>query len=236
MRSRDLALAVLLFAGVVVHAAPPTRLAILRACGDADSPAQCERLIEADQIRQYPNIASRAGGVLRLRTKSGPPIELRDNGTPGTDDERPDFRAYAFWDYWYIGNAAVVSVASRSSDHYLVIDLNRGTQTKLSAEPVQSHDGSRFLVVDMCETRCSNTIEIWNHDRDRIYRERWYRPKEKWYEADVRWKDAFALEVEYSVAVGNAPAEGETGPPLSRERSRLLPLSDRVWTVDESPR
>ena len=88
----------------------------------------------------------------------------------------------------------------------------------------------------MCETRCSNTIEIWRHDRDRIYRERWYRPKEKWYEADVRWKDADGLEVEYSVAVGGVPAEGEAGPQLRRERLRLLRFSDRVWTIDEPGR
>lgn len=235
MRARNAALGALLLASAAAFATPPTRLAILRACGDADTPAQCERVIEVDQIRQFPNVASRAGGVLRLKGKSGP-IELRDNGTPGTDDDRPDFRAYAFWDYWLLRNAAVVSVASGAGDHYLVVDLNRGTQTKLIAEPVQSPEGNRFLVVDMCETRCSNTIEVWRHDRDRISRERWYRPKEKWYEADVRWKDSDALEVEYSVAVGSVPAEGEAGPQLSRERTRILRLSDRIWTIDEPGR
>jgi hypothetical protein len=235
MHTRKVVLGALMFASVAAFAKPPTQLAILRACGDADTPAQCERVIEADQIRQFPEVASRMGGVLRLKGKTGS-IELRDNGTPGTDDDRPGFRAYAFWDYWFLRNAAVVSVASGAGDHYLVVDLNRGTQTKLIAEPVQSHDGSRFLVVDMCETRCSNTIEVWRHDRDRIYRERWYRPKEKWYEADVRWKDADALEVEYSVAVGSVPAEGEAGPQLSRERTRLLRFSDRSWTLDETGR
>ena len=35
------------------------------------------------------------------------------------------------------------------------------------------------------------------------------------------WKDADGLEVEYSVAIGNVPAEGEAGPQLSRERMRI---------------
>jgi hypothetical protein len=235
MRTRDAALGAVLCASAAASAAPPTQLAILRACGDADSPAQCERVIEVDQIRQFPGVASRAGGVLRLKAKSGV-VELRDNGIPGADDERPDFRAYAFWDYWILRNAAIVSVASRAGDHYLLVDLNRGTQTKLIAEPVQSPDGNRFLVVDMCETQCSNTIEIWRYDRDRPSRERWYRPKEKWYEADVRWKDSAALEIEYSVAVGSVPAEGEAGPQLSRERARVVRLADRLWTTDESGR
>ena len=217
-----------------VGAAPPSQLAILRACGDADSPAQCERVIEAGQIRQFPGIAVRSGGVLRLKGKAGP-IELRDNGTPGTDDDRPDFRAYAFWDYWMPRNAVVVSVASGAGDHYLLVDLNRGTQTKLIAEPLQSPEGTRFVVVDMCETQCSNTIEVWRYDRNRLARERWYRPKEKWYDAEIRWSDETTLEFEYSVAVGGN-ANSEAGPTLSRERPRSIRLSDRIWTVDEQGR
>ena len=64
-------------------AAPPSQLSILRACGESDTAAQCERVVEAEQIRQFSSVASRDGGVLRLKTQSGRTIELRDQGVPG---------------------------------------------------------------------------------------------------------------------------------------------------------
>jgi hypothetical protein len=217
----------------VALGSPPSQLAILRACGDADTAAQCERVIEKDQIRQFPDVVSRNGGVLRLKTKNAP-VELRDQGVPGTD-EGPNFRAYAFWDYWLLRNTAVVSVSAKAGDHYLIVDLNRGAQTKLTAEPLLSPDGNRFVVVDLCETQCGNVIELWRFERDRIIRDRTFRPAEKWYEAEVRWKDDTTLEVEYSVA-SPAAQKSDAEPVLVRARPRLLRLSDRIWTIDETAR
>jgi hypothetical protein len=227
-------MAVALLAPPIAVAAPPSQLTILRACADADTPAQCEKVIEAEQIRQFPAIASRQGGTLRLKSKDGPAVELRDQGTPGTD-ERAGFRLHAFWDYWFLRNAAVVSVSAHAGDHYLLVDLTRGTQTKVAAEPMLAPDGNRFVVVDLCDTQCGNAIELWRFDRDRIVRERTFRPAEKWFDADVKWKDDTSLEIEYSVrAPGQTSGEGE--PVLVRARPQLLRLSDRAWRVDEAPR
>jgi hypothetical protein len=217
------------------HAAPPSQLAVLRACGDADSAAECERVIEAEQLKQFPDVASRAGGVLRLKTKTGT-IDLVDTGVPGKDDEAPNFRAYAFWDYWFTRSAAVVSVTAAAGDHYLLVDLDRGTQTKLVAEPNLSPDATRFVVPDLCETQCGNVIELWRFERNRPVRDRVYKPKEKWYEADLRWKDPTTLEVEYSTAVRKTSTADDAPPELVRARPQLLRLGDRIWTVDDAGR
>ena len=214
-------------------AAPPSQLAILRACGDADTAAQCEKVIEADQIKQHPSVATRDGSSLRLRSKGGPLVELRDVGTPGTD-ERAGFRFYAFWDYWSQRNAVVVSVSAQAGDHYLIVDLNRGSQTKVSAEPLLSPDFNRFVVADLCDTQCGNAIELWRFERDKLVRERTFRPPEKWFDAEVKWIDLNAIEVEYSVPAPGKSADGEAT--LVRARPRVLRLNDRAWGPDESPR
>ena len=223
-----------LAAPIQAGAAPPTQLAILRACADADTPAQCEKVIEAEQIRQFPSIATREGGTLRLRSNKGPQVELRDVGTPGSD-ERAGYRFHAFWDYWSQRTAAVVSVSAQAGDHYLIVDLNRGTQTKVSAEPLMSPDGRWFVVVDLCDTQCGNAIELWRIERDRFVRERTFRPPEKWFEAEVKWRDANAIEVEYSLpAPGKSASESEAT--LVRQRPRVLQLTERAWGPDESAR
>jgi hypothetical protein len=223
-------------------AAPPSQLSILRACGDADTAAQCERVVEAEQIRQFAEFASRDGPVLRLKTRSGQPVVLRDQGVPGTD-EGPGSRFYALWDYWFVPRTAIVSVSAPAGDHYLIVDLNRGTQTRISAEPLLSPDSMRFVVVDLCDTQCGNTIELWRFDRDRLVRERTFKPPEKWYESEVKWKDATLLEIEYSVAARGQPpvaaaADLPPGPPVlvRSDRSFFLRITDRAWTINEAAR
>jgi len=173
--------------------------------------------------------------VLRLKTKTGA-VELADTGVAGKDDEAPGFRAYAFWDYWFTHNAAVVSVAAAAGDHYLLVDLDRGVQTKLGGEPILSPDATRFVVPELCESQCRNVIELWRYDGSRPVRDRIFRPKEKWYEAEVRWKDAAAIEVEYSTAVRKAAAGDDAPPELVKARPQILRLADRIWTVDDAAR
>jgi hypothetical protein len=231
-----LALALVAIGPAAVDAAAPSRPAIVKACDDAESVAQCERVLEAEQIRQFPAVAAREGRSLRLKGRAGSaPVELRDVGDPN-DQTGAEYRAYAFWDYWPQNASAVVSVTTEARDHYLVVDLDRGTQTRIPAEPILAPDGKRFLAADLCETQCANLIQIWRFDRDRLVRERTFKPAEKWYEADVSWRDAATLEIEFSVA---APRLRPTDPGelvLLRAKPRLLKLSDPAWTVDETGR
>src|SRR4029079_10573105 len=78
----------------VAHAAPPTQEAIVKACDEADSAAQCEKVLEKVQLAQFPGIGTRDGPALRLATKPGmPAVELRDTGNP--DDESRDYKWHA---------------------------------------------------------------------------------------------------------------------------------------------
>lgn len=217
-------------------AAPPTQQAIIKACDEAGNVAQCERLLEAEQIKRFPAIATRESNVLRLKSHTGmAPLLLRDTGDPGNETGAA-YRSHAFWDYWPQKGNAVVSVTTQNDDYYLVVDLDRGTQTKVAAEPLLGPDRQRFLVADLCEKKCADLIQIWRFDRDSLVRERTFRPSEKWYEAEVSWRDATTLAIEYSVA---APRRRLAEPGeliLERAKPRLLKLSDAEWMVDEARR
>lgn len=230
------ALATLALAAVAAHAAPPSVQAILKACDDAENAAQCERLLETEQIRQFPAVAVRDGPMLRLKARPGAAsVALRDEGDPGTETGAP-YRAHAFWDYWAQRKTAVVSVSTHAGEHYLVIDLDRGTQLRVAAEPLLAPDDQRFLVADLCDKQCANLIHVWRFERDRVVRERTFKPPEKWYEADVAWRDAATLAIEYSVAAPRRRLAEPGELTLERAKPRLLKLSDPDWTIDEAGR
>lgn len=131
--------------------APPAHEAIIKACDEAESAAQCERTLEAAQLKVFPGVASRDGKALRLPTRPGAPaVELRDSGDP-ENEVGADYRAHAFWDYWLQSRMAVVSVTARDTDYYLLVQLDAGTQIRLPAEPLLAPDGQRFVVGDFCE-------------------------------------------------------------------------------------
>ena len=220
---------------VSTSAAPPSMQTILRLCSDADGAQHCERLLEAEQIKQFPGVAVRDGATLRLGSRRGTTsIELRDAGEPGLG-EGAEFRAYAFWDYWPQRKTAIVSVTARDSDYYVVAELDRGKETRIASEPILAPDGQRFVVSDLCDTKCGNVLEIWRFDRDRLVKEKSFTPLEKWYEAEVRWRDASTLEVEYSVATPEPRFDAAGERVLVRAKPRQLKLSDWAW-VDEERR
>ena len=220
-------------------AAPMSTPSIVRLCSEADGPQHCERLIEAEQMKQFPGVAVRDGHTLRLTVRGGArAIELRDSDDPGSGSgggSGADFRGYALWDYWPQRRTAVVSVTARDSDFYLVIDLDRGTQTRVAAEPFLSPDGQRFVVGDLCDTQCGNVLEVWRFDADRLVKERTFKPLEKWYEAEVRWRDASTLSLEYSVATPEPRFNGTGERVLVKAKPQLMKLSDWAW-IDEERR
>lgn len=217
-----------------VLSAPPTSEAIIKACEETDTAAQCERVLEREQLKQFPGVGTRDGAALRLATKPGmPAIEFRDSGNP--EDDNADFKWHALWDYWPQSKIAIVSVTTRDSDHFLVVQLDRGMQVRVPAEPILSPDGQRFIVGDFCDKGCGNQIQLWRIDRTRAIREKTYKPRERWYETDVSWRDPATLAVEYSTAAPRRRLDsGEVN--LVKADPMLLKLTDWAWVADEPRR
>ena len=216
-------------------AAPPTPEAIIKACDEADSASQCERVLEREQLKQFPGLATRNGPALRIATNPGTPaVELKDSGNP--DDESADFKWHSFWDYWAPSKIAIVSVTTRDADHFLVMQLDRAMQVKVPSEPILSPDARRFLVSDFCDKGCGNQIQMWRLDGMRAVREKTFKPRERWYETDVSWRDASTLVIEYSVAGPRRRLADPGEVNLVKAEPMTLRLSDSGWISDEPRR
>ena len=218
-----------------VLAAPPTPEAIMKACDEADSASQCERVLEREQLKQFPGLATRNGPSLRITTNPGmPAVELRDSGNP--DDESADFKWHSFWDYWAPSKIAIVSVTTRDADHFLVMQLDRAMQVKVPSEPILSPDSQRFFVTDFCDKGCGNQVQMWKLDRTRAVREKTFKPRERWYEVDASWRDASTLVIEYSVAGPRRRLADPGEVNLVKAEPMTLKLSDSGWISDEPRR
>ena len=237
-RGIAIAVAAIAFAAAApppVHAAPPTHEAIVKACEESETAAQCERTLEKEQLKQFPGVGTRDGPALRLMTKPGiSAVEFRDTGNP--EDDSADYKWHSFWDYWPQSRIAIVSVTGKDSDHFLVVQLDRGMQARVPAEPILSPDAQRFVVSDFCDKRCGNQIQVWRVDRTRALREKTFKPRERWYEADVSWRDASSLNVEYSVAAPKRRLSNADEITLLKVDPMVLKLSDWGWTSDEPRR
>ena len=216
-------------------AAPPTPEAIIKACDEAETASQCERVIEREQLKQFPGLATREGPALRLVTKPGmPAVELRDNGNP--EDEAGDFKWHSLWDYWPASKIAIVSVTTREADHFLVMQLDRVMQVRVPSEPILAPDGRRFFVTDFCDKGCANNVQVWKLDGTRAIREQTFKPRERWYEVDVSWRDPSSLAVEYSIAGPRRRLADPGEVNLVKADPMQLKLSDSGWVSDEPRR
>jgi hypothetical protein len=229
-----LALAAVALATPGVRATPLPTPAIVKLCAGADGPQHCERLIEIEQMKQFPGIASRDGAALRLGHRAGgPAVELKDVEEAG---DGAAFRGHAFWDYWPKQRMAIVSVTARDSDYFLVVDLERRTQTRVGAEPVLAPGGEHFLVADLCETRCGNVIELWRFDADGLVKSKTLKPLDKWYNAEAKWRDATTVTLDYGIA-GPEPKFNAAGERImTRTVRREVKLSDWDWIDEERKR
>lgn len=171
---------------------------IAKLCHDAEGPAHCMRLVEAQQLKRLPGLATREGNVLRVRMFPTGAVTFEDVDTlsGGT--------SYALWDYISELNAVVLWTMRDDDTGFLLLQRASGRRTPLPADPVLSPDRRRFATADFCATRCENVLAVWRASRDGVQREAEWRPAEAWSDAGVRWKDADTLVVDYTPAGATA--------------------------------
>jgi hypothetical protein len=177
---------------VAAHAVPPTPADIARLCAEAEGPAHCGRLVEAEQLKRLPGLATRDGDRLRLTLFPSGTTEFADVDTPSGGS------SYALWDYINELNAAVLWTTKDDATAFLLVQRTTGRQTTLPAEPIVSPDRQRLATADFCPTRCENRLAVWRVSREGVRRELEWTPAEPWSDASVRWKDADTLVVEYT--------------------------------------
>jgi hypothetical protein len=175
-----------------LHAEAPTPERVLELCARVESPAHCGRLVEAEQLKSLPNLATRDGDTLK--------VTLFPSGTRSFVDAlaSSNEKSYALWDYWSPVNAVVLFVTSGDELSYAVLQRANGQLTTLPAEPVLAPDRQRIAVADFCGRNCTNEITVWRISRDGIKRELGYRPLAAWSDVTVAWKDPETIAVQFT--------------------------------------
>ena len=203
--------AVALMASVSLHAAPVTPARVTELCAQAEGPAHCGRLIEAEQLKALPNLAIRDGGTLKVSLFPSGVREFVDV------DSLHGATTWSLWDYWSPVNVVVLFTTDLDRLGYAVMLRTTGQVTALPAEPSLSPDRQRLGVAGFCRTNCDNEVTVWRIARDGIRKEYGWKPDAEWSDVTVQWKDAEMLVIEFT------PAGSDKTQTLERR------LSDGGW-------
>jgi hypothetical protein len=206
-------LAVAIAAGCLSSAlaTPPTPARVAELCKDADGPAHCARLIEAEQMRALPSLAKRDGDTLRVTLFPSGARELVDTET------LQGAKTFALWDYWSPVNTVVLLTTDLDRTGFALLQRATDRLTAVPAEPILSPDRQRVAVADFCAASCDNEISVWRIARDGIRRESTFRPGEPWNDVTLTWRGDETLEIEYT-------RKGQTQPEKTQRR-----LADAGW-------
>lgn len=193
------------------RAIPPTRDEIAQWCADAEDTSHCNRLIESQQLKRLPGLATRAGAELKVTL-------FPSGSTTFTDvDDLHGGTAFSLWDNLSAINAVVVSVTRDDRTTYTLLMRANGRKFDLPAEPELSPDRRHIVTADFCPKECGNEVALWQVSRDGVVKVASWKPSPAWSDAAIRWKDADTLAVDYT-AMGDADA-----------RSQERKLGDKAW-------
>ena len=192
-------------------AAPVTPARVTELCAQAESPAHCGRLIEADQLKALPNLAIRDGKTLKVLLFPSGSRDFVDVDTlqGGT--------TWALWDYWNTANVVVLFTTNDDRLGYAILQRATGQLTALPGEPTLSPDRQRLAIADFCRANCDNEITVWRIARDGVRRELAWKPGTEWSDVTLQWKSEATLTVEYT--------------PQGEDRARVVDrrLNDASW-------
>ncbi|MBI3150314.1 MAG: hypothetical protein HYZ17_17555 [Betaproteobacteria bacterium] len=190
---------------------------IVAMCRGAEHREHCGRLVEAEQLRRNPDLATRQGRRLDIKLNTGAGREFLDR-EGGADGKTPD-RAVSIWAYDPRNDFLTLWVQEGERSYYLLMNRETGLTVETPAEPVGSPDHLRFAVADFCEQHCRNEITLWEVQIHRLRRARTLQPAAPWADAEVSWKDRHTLAIE-------AKRHGPAGPSMNYFE---IDLGDARW-------
>lgn len=120
---------------------------------------QCEKMIDAANLKNYSNLAWRDGDKLFLKLSQGEPKVLSN------DEEK----IYSLYGYFEAQDLFLVSAFYNEGGGYLLIDRKAGAEYNVIAPPVFSPDGKKFVSASMDLGEAAydpNGIEIWEKKSD----------------------------------------------------------------------
>ena len=202
---------VALAACFTAHAAPVTPARITELCSQAEGPAHCGRLVEADQLKALPNLAVRDGSTLKVLLYPTGAREFVDV------DTLHGSTTWSLWDYWSPVNVVVLFTTDLDRIGYATLQRATGQVTAMPAEPSLSPDRQHVAVADFCAANCDNEVSVWLVAREGIRKELGWKPDAQWTDVSVQWKGDNTVVLEYT-------PKGEDKPRIVERR-----LADAEW-------
>jgi hypothetical protein len=193
------------------HAAPVTPARITELCAQAEGPAHCGRLVEAEQLKVLPNLAVRDGGTLKVLLYPAGAREFVDV------DTLHGSTTWSLWDYWSPVNVVVLFTTDMDRLGYATLQRTTGQVTAMPAEPSLSPDRQHAAVADFCAENCVNEVSVWLITREGIRKELAWKPDGQWTDVSVQWKGDNTVVLEYT--------------PKGEDKSHTMErrLSDAEW-------
>ena len=161
-------------------------------CAQAEDPAHCGRLIEADQLKSLPNLAVRNGATLKVLLFPSGAREFVDV------DSIHGATTWSLWDYWSAVNIVVLFTTDLDRIGYAALQRTTGQVTALPAEPSLSPDRQHLAVADFCRATCDNEVTVWRVSREGIQKQYGWKPDAEWSDVTVQWRSDNALVVEFT--------------------------------------
>ena len=192
-------------------AAPVTPARITELCSQAEGPAHCGRLVEADQLKALPNLAVRDGSTLKVLLYPTGAREFVDV------DTLHGSTTWSLWDYWSPVNVVVLFTTDLDRIGYATLQRATGQVTAMPAEPSLSPDRQHVAVADFCAANCDNEVSVWLVAREGIRKELGWKPDAQWTDVSVQWKGDNTVVLEYT-------PKGEDKPRTVERR-----LADAEW-------
>ena len=151
---------------VSVRAAPVTPARITELCAQAEGPAHCGRLIEADQLKALPNLAIRDGATLKVLLYPSGSRDFVDV------DTLHGSKTWSLWDYWSPVNVVVLFTTDIDRIGYATLQRTTGQVTALPGRTVAvAGPAARWRSRISVATNCDNEITVWRIARDGIRKE-----------------------------------------------------------------
>jgi hypothetical protein len=180
-------------------AAPLSNAEIAELCAQAEDASHCGRLIEEVQMKRLPGLARREREQLL--------VTLFPQGTATfTDSDDPvKGRSYSLWDYLDGINAVLLYTTAGEKTTFTLLQRSTNRRYELPTEPQLSPDRQRLVTADVCGSRCTHEVAVWQITRDGIRKELAWSPDPDWIDAAAKWQSDQTLVIEYSVGKAATP-------------------------------
>ncbi|MBK6600226.1 MAG: hypothetical protein IPG28_01360 [Betaproteobacteria bacterium] len=187
-----------LFAAAAV-AAPVSTEELATLCANAEDSAHCGRLVETEQMKRLPHLATRDGLDLKVSLYPSGAVTF-------TDVEAPvGGRSHSLWDYIGAINAVLLYTTVGDDVTFTLLQRANGRKVELPAEPKVAPDRQHLVTADFCATRCVNELAVWRISSDGVARILFWKPAEAWTDAVATWKSADTIRVDYTPVGAAAP-------------------------------